>query len=91
MTPVAVVTGAAAGIGAAVTELLVERGFHVAALDIRTAAASDGVTPIPCNVRSDDDCRAAVEMAAAAGPITALVNNAGIQRNGTVVDMTPAD
>jgi NAD(P)-dependent dehydrogenase (short-subunit alcohol dehydrogenase family) len=89
MTPVAIVTGGAAGIGAAVAALLVERGYRVAALDLAAGAVVDGITPIRCDVRSEDDCRAAVETAASMGPITALVNNAGVERQGTVVEMPP--
>ena len=54
MAPVALVTGAASGIGAAVAALLTERGWTVAGLDLRPAeelAAAFGVgVPDPAKV-----------------------------------------
>lgn len=84
----AIVTGAAKGIGAAIALLLTERGAQVCGVD-RDACATE------CSVRADvsssDDCRDAVaEAVAAFGRLDILINSAGIQRYGTVVD-TPED
>lgn len=86
---VAVVTGAARGIGAATAQILAERGMAVALLDLREdtlqattqglAAAGHQVRGIGCDVGK----RASVEAAIARveselGPIAVLVNNAGV-------------
>jgi NADP-dependent 3-hydroxy acid dehydrogenase YdfG len=78
--PVAIVTGAGSGIGAATAKLLAAQGFRVICAGRRTdrvtavATSIDGVA-VTCDVTSDDDVAA---LAAAAGPrVTVLVNNAG--------------
>lgn len=86
---VALVTGAAAGIGAAISHRLAEDGIAVAVLDINIDDASKvadeirakGGTAFPVEASVAD--RALVENAVAQvrselGPITILVNNAGI-------------
>ena len=88
---VAVVTGAARGIGLAIARLFLERGFCVALLDIDTAmlppteaALSDSHGPdrvlaIVCDVSDPAQVAAAFErIVARFGRIDALVNNAGI-------------
>lgn len=81
---VAVVTGAASGIGAATATLLLERGAQVAALD-RTAGGPDGALVVPCDVTD----RPAVEAVMAnvverLGGLDVLINNAGISAVGDV-------
>lgn len=88
---VALVTGAASGIGAAVVRALGERGAAVAAVDRdaaaleRTAAklAAEGmsITPIEADVRSAADARTAVAAAEERlGHLDHLVNAAGVLR-----------
>jgi NAD(P)-dependent dehydrogenase (short-subunit alcohol dehydrogenase family) len=89
---VAVVTGAATGIGAATARKFVELGAGVALLDCnasqveKTAAEVGGAARgYVCDVRKSDDVERAVATAARDfGGIDVLVSNAGIQRYGTV-------
>lgn len=88
--PVVVVTGAGRGIGAAVARLAGVRGFavavnyvrdHGAALDlVRDIERGDGrAHPVRGDVSKEDDVvRMFDEAARALGPLTALVNNAGV-------------
>jgi NAD(P)-dependent dehydrogenase (short-subunit alcohol dehydrogenase family) len=81
---VAVVTGGAAGMGAAAVSQLLSRGASVAALDL-TGAAPEGAVGIVCDV-SD---RASVDAAIAAvlerfAQLDIVVNNAGIGAQGDV-------
>ncbi len=89
MTPnhkVAVVTGAARGIGLAIAKRFLEEGYRVALLDIDAAelARADSLLgeeslAITCDVSDQQQVRAAVkEITARFGRIDALVNNAGI-------------
>jgi NAD(P)-dependent dehydrogenase (short-subunit alcohol dehydrogenase family) len=82
---VAVVTGAGAGIGAAVARSLAEEGASVVVLDLRedTARAVAGSLPSPAlGIGTDVSDRTAVEAALARtidrfGRVDVLVNNAG--------------
>ena len=85
MTRVAVVTGAARGIGLAVARKFLSQGYRVALLDIdgeTLAQASKGlgeVLALPCDVAVPRQVEQAIgHVAAAFGRIDALVNNAGI-------------
>ena len=85
MTRVAVVTGAARGIGLAVARKFLSQGYRVALLDIdgeTLAQASKGlgeVLALPCDVAVPSQVGQAIgRVAAAFGRIDALVNNAGI-------------
>jgi len=85
-TPVALVTGVAGGIGRAVALLLADRGLTVVGLDLGDAGdlterlrdRQPASAVLRGDVSSAEQAAAAVDAAAARGPLTALVNCAGI-------------
>lgn len=87
MTKSAVVTGAARGIGLAITQRFLDSGYSVAMLDNDQETlekAAKQLTPAPvlalyCDVSDPDAVAATItEAAAHFGSINALINNAGI-------------
>jgi 3-oxoacyl-[acyl-carrier protein] reductase len=97
----AIVTGSARGIGAAIAHRLAADGMSVGVVDLdeqgsaRTANAileSGGrAIAVRADVANEQDATHAVdEVAAALGPVTVLVNNAGIIRDNLIFKM-PAD
>ncbi|GHC24291.1 D-threitol dehydrogenase [Gemmobacter nanjingensis] len=88
----AVVTGAASGIGAAIAEAFAAKGARVALLDMIGEAAAARAADLPgaaafaCNVTDADSVAAAVaKVQTEMGAIDILVNSAGI------VDLAPAE
>jgi 3-oxoacyl-[acyl-carrier protein] reductase len=99
---VALVTGAAQGIGAAIAETLFLGGAKVAVADVRvdaattTSAAIDSAgtraVPVEVDVRSRESVARAFETAEAAlGPIDILVNNAAVTAQGSVWEIEPSE
>ena len=100
---VAVVTGGAQGLGAAIARALAEQGAAVALLDVQAdavvAAAAElaratgqPAEGLGCDTRAQAQVDACVErIASRFGGIDILVNNAGIHRRGTPTDYQSQD
>ncbi|MEU5979279.1 3-oxoacyl-ACP reductase FabG [Streptomyces sp. NPDC047315] len=99
---VAVVTGAARGIGAATAIRLAAQGRAVAVLDLDEAACKDTVEKVTsaggralavgCDVSDGEQVQAAVaRVADELGAPTILVNNAGVLRDNLLFKMSEAD
>ncbi|MEU1431243.1 3-oxoacyl-ACP reductase FabG [Nocardia sp. NPDC005746] len=102
MSKVAVVTGAARGIGAGTAARLAADGFAVAIVDLDEAACKDAVDAIAaaggtaiavgCNVTDEAQVAAAFErIAAELGSVDVLVNNAGVLRDNLLFKMSVDD
>jgi 3-oxoacyl-[acyl-carrier protein] reductase len=96
---VAVVSGAAQGIGRAIAELYAREGAKVAVVDVQPEAAEKVAAEIrsgggealavACDVSDREEVdRAAAAVKEAYGPIDVLVNNAGITRPAMLHKMT---
>ena len=84
---VAIVTGGASGIGAAIATRLTAEGATVVVLDLDPTGAAPEHNAIAADIGDDESVRRAVaEVAATFGRIDILVNNAGIGAQGTVAD-----
>ena len=99
---VAIVTGAARGIGAATAQRLAEDGFAVAVVDLDESSTAATVQAIEAaggralgvgaDVGDADQVQAAVErVATELGPPLVLVNNAGVTRDNLLFKMSDAD
>lgn len=99
---VAMVTGAARGIGRSIALLLAERGADVAVIDLDASGAAAVAAEVEALGRRSTSVRANVADAAdvltavaavedALGPIHILVNNAGLTRDGFLARMSESD
>jgi 3-oxoacyl-[acyl-carrier protein] reductase len=99
---VAIVTGAARGIGKAIALTFIREGAKLALIDVDQGSletAKDGITKdreeviaIPCNITKGAEVKAMVDQVHGQfGRIDILVNNAGIIRRGTIETVTEED
>ena len=94
---IAIVTGAARGIGLAIAERFVAEGADVVISDIEdmageAAAVLIGATYIHCDVSKPADVAALVaQVVARYGAVDLLVNNAGISMVQDFLEITEAD
>lgn len=88
---VAVVTGAARGIGAAVCARLRDEGYAIVGLDLEAPRRSDYAV-LPCDVSDHQQVAdAAARIERDVGPVTVLVNNAAIWSFGPIESTTPEE
>lgn len=94
----AVVTGAAAGIGAAIARALAAAGYAVAVTDVdegavrEVAAGIDGALPLVLDVTDRSSIESACESAVEAlGPLTVWVSNAGVSSMAPFVEVSERD
>ncbi|WP_327054212.1 SDR family oxidoreductase [Halomicrococcus gelatinilyticus] len=101
---VAVVTGAASGIGRAIALTFAEEGADVVVADLREEPREDGEPThelveretdrearfVECDVSNTDDLESAVAAADELGGVDVMVNNAGIFRSHEFLDVTEA-
>lgn len=84
---VAVVTGGASGIGAAIARRLHADGATVAVLDLQPESADHAHFTVRTDVADDESVRAAIDAVVEKfGRIDIVVNNAGIGAQGTIAD-----
>ena len=98
MAPVALITGAAGGIGGATVERFLVGGWRVAAVDINTVHTNietdvegheGDLLSIPADLRDVDQCRRAVADAVQwAGQLDIVVNAAGVWTEGPSAETT---
>lgn len=89
---VAVVTGAASGIGAAITRRLLGGGATVVGGDLDPEHVPDGATGVAVDVTEPDQVQALIDRCIADhGRIDILCNNAGVGGVTDVVHCTPAE
>ena len=87
----AIITGGASGIGAATARRFVDEGAKVLIADVNiekagalAEALGDYAASAKLDVRQPEDWRTVMEIASEIGPVTTLVNSAGIQIPGTI-------
>ena len=99
---VALITGAAKGIGRAIALQLAQGGAKVGIVDMADAGAEtareigqktgNATTFVKADVANEADVKSAVaQVESALGPVDILVNNAGITRDGLMLVMSESD
>ena len=91
LSGVVIVTGAASGLGRESARHFADCGATVVAVDINRQGldeiAAPRIEPFVADVTRAADCAAVATRAARTGPVTGLLNSAGIELHGSVVDM----
>ena len=85
---IAVVTGGARGIGLAITRALTDRGVRVHVFDVAPAEGGDAAGHAFHRVDIADPASVAEAVAALPPGVSLLVNNAGITRDRSAVNMS---
>ncbi len=99
---VAIITGAASGIGLATSNLFSQLGASIALIDINESRGIDAAAQIMetggaakfycCNIASDDECKQAIEkIYEDFGKIDILFNNAGVSKRKNIVELKEKD
>lgn len=92
MAPVALITGAASGIGAATAARFAEGGWRVAAVDLRSVPETDSTVSIVADLARVVECRGTVtEAVDRLGRLDAVVNAAGVWTEGPSADTTESE
>jgi NAD(P)-dependent dehydrogenase (short-subunit alcohol dehydrogenase family) len=91
LSGVVIVTGAASGLGRESATHFADCGAMVVAVDINRQGldeiAAPRIEPFVADITKSVECEAVVKRAAELGPITGLLNSAGIELHGSVIDM----
>jgi NAD(P)-dependent dehydrogenase (short-subunit alcohol dehydrogenase family) len=94
---IAIITGAARGIGLACAERFIAEGAHVVIVDVldeigKAEAKRLGATYMHCDISKSSDVRAVVAAVVKQhGAVDILLNNAAISISGDFLDMSEAD
>jgi NAD(P)-dependent dehydrogenase (short-subunit alcohol dehydrogenase family) len=89
---VAIVTGAANGIGRGIAKRLAEDGWEVVAADLKPGRKSAGIHPVATDVRSEAAIKELVEGTRKSfGRIDAIVSNAGVSEFRSLAECTLED
>lgn len=89
---VALVTGGASGIGAAIVAELISEGAEVAVLDLHIDHVAPPALGLSCDITNSESVDAAVQDAVDTfGRLDVVVNNAGVGAQGTVAENEDAE
>jgi NAD(P)-dependent dehydrogenase (short-subunit alcohol dehydrogenase family) len=95
LSGVVIVTGAASGLGRESARHIADCGASVVAVDIDKAGlqsiASARIHPVVADLTKASECKAVADEAAALGTVSGLLNSAGIELHGSVIDMPEDD
>ncbi len=91
LSGVVIVTGAASGLGRESAKHFADCGAIVLAVDLNRKGldeiASPQIEPFVADITQGAQCAAVAKRAAELGPVTGLLNSAGIELHGSVIDM----
>jgi NAD(P)-dependent dehydrogenase (short-subunit alcohol dehydrogenase family) len=94
MSEVVLVSGASSGIGEALVQLLLQKGYRVAGLarTMDVNSSSSGFLPIRCDVADPAQVQSAVQFVLKSwGQIDCVIANAGFGVVGDIADLKPQD